>query len=80
MLPAANGKPLYCACLIFMRRSGPETKEVYFHAANQHEAVQHVKATYPNRNRVQITAVGPAIGVFAANEKALESGEGTFKV
>lgn len=71
---------LYCACLVFVKKTGPEPKEIYFHASDQVSAEHIIKRTYPNRQKVLITAIAPAIGAFAKTEKELETGEGTFKV
>lgn len=82
MLRRDKGKILYCACLERLGDgdSVKKVKEEYFHADNQQAAEKIIKLAYPNRNRVRIVAVAPAIGSFAESEKNAERGEGTFRV
>jgi hypothetical protein len=77
-----KGKILFCACLELLGRgdSIKKVKEEYFHADDQQAAERIIKIAYPNRNRVRIVAVAPAIGTFAETEKNAERGEGTFRV
>lgn len=65
----ADGKQLFCACLIFNRADGSYPKEEYFHADDLQTANNIIRRVYPNRRAVTVVAVGPVVGVFAADDE-----------
>ena len=67
MLRAANGQVLYCACLVFHEGPRMIPKEEYFHADDMAHANAIIRKQYPNRNKVTISAVAPAVGFFASD-------------